>query len=442
MKKLLLFVALLGLLAACSKTEPTDIVVDKWNGYEDFYKMGEMYRDLRIRHHVIGTVTYGIDDNANFYVTYETDGDWELVKTHMFAGEWKNKPRRKHHSPKLPRFPYKTNHNPYVTTYTYTIPLTQLPPAEEPGFVVAANAIVYNSNKCGDNDYKEAWADWDRKFRCSGWGGYSIYYYNEPYEPHTTYYSVEYDGGDLNVFLVDATDGVYDTILTEPGVGNPSTDDGASVDPLTGYIFYTNYSDGNLYVNLQDEDETPSYAVGPLEGTVKSATYYDGTFYYINETVNNSGETVNEIREVTVSVDPTTSEFYFNSSDDVVVGIIPSTFTAINDITFDPTSTGDLYLIGETGDGNAQLLVYDQTAQTLTNTVITDAGGSPVIISSNPQIAFTDGGDLYMVNAADPSGDIVSILTASPGVVTYTVEEPIVEVPFPFAALGGNVTVN
>ena len=410
MKKLLLFIAAIAILAACSKKEPGESSVDKWNGYEKYYKTGEMYKDLRLRRGgVVGTVTYGIDDDANFYVTYETDGDWELVKTFMYAGEWKYMPKRKRRKPKTKNFPYKTIHNPYVTTHTYTIPLVDLPPAEEPGFVVAAGARVFNPNKCGDNQYtyKKAWAQWDRRFSCRTWGGYSIYYYNEPYDPHTILYGTEYRNDSLAMYLIDATDGTSTLIATEY-IGTPPSDtyDGTAYDSDTEQFFFTNYELQELWVNAMDS--TDSYKVGDLDGIAASATINNGNFYYVDETNN-------EIKEVTFAGTDT-----LTIASETTFSTIPSTIT-VNDIAFEPN--GDhIYIIG-VYQTNVELIELEISTDTYSTITLDES------VEDNAQIAYGDDGNLYMVDGNFTDGSIISELQPETGVINPIDDNEIVPVP-------------
>ena len=73
MKKYFYFVITILALAACDKKNPTeDQAVDKWNGYQKYLKCGEKTKALLDKNkNVVGVVRTGIDNNANFYVTYD-----------------------------------------------------------------------------------------------------------------------------------------------------------------------------------------------------------------------------------------------------------------------------------------------------------------------------------------------------------------------------------
>ncbi len=150
MKKMFLFVAAIAILAACSKKGVNDETLDKWNGYSNL-KDGELVQTLWAgQHDSAGYVTYGIDEDANFYATYTTVDGWEMSETHFFAGDKGLMPLNKPGNPKIGKFPYKDSFNPPVTEVTYTIELIQLPQAEVDGFVAAAHAVA-------------AWAKWRKK---------------------------------------------------------------------------------------------------------------------------------------------------------------------------------------------------------------------------------------------------------------------------------------
>lgn len=414
MRKIILMIAIVGLLAGCAKKNVNDFPIDKWNGYESFYKAGEMYKDLRTRHGVVGQVTYGIDDSANFYVTYETNSDWELMSTQMYAGEWKFKPRSRPHHPKIWRFPHKTVHNPYVNTYTYYIPLTQLPPAEEPGFVVAAHAFVHSTAKCGNGKVRRAWADWDRRFSCRSWGGYSIYYYNEPYEPHTLLYATQYRNDSVTIYLIDVTSGNADLVSTEyVGTTPTGTYDGAAWDPVTGYFFFTTYPEQELWVNRMDS--TDSFLSGSLSGVAASGTFGDGNFYYVNETNNDVME---------VSFDTA-----WQVASENVMSTIPGTID-VTDIAISPT--GQFYMVGVYND-TVQLIELDRSSGTDVFTTTNN-----VDLGNNPQIAFGDDGLFYAVTAtSDGNGSIISELNPSTGQIISADTSNIVPVPFSDLTGGG-----
>ena len=103
MKKIFALCVVTILLSSCMKTEPVDQPADKWNGYSKYLKMGEQVHTLWAGKYInVGTATYGIDDNANFYVTYDcSSSGWTMSETHMFAGDKQFMPLNKPGSPKI-----------------------------------------------------------------------------------------------------------------------------------------------------------------------------------------------------------------------------------------------------------------------------------------------------------------------------------------------------
>jgi len=86
----------------------------------------------------VGTVSVW-NDADNLYVKYETIGGWEMTETHLaVAATGDGIPQTKTHNPIPGQFPYSTKHDPAVTEFTYTIPLTGL--GTNP--VIAAHAVV------------------------------------------------------------------------------------------------------------------------------------------------------------------------------------------------------------------------------------------------------------------------------------------------------------
>ncbi len=457
MKKMLLFIAAVAILAACSKDTPNESPLDKYNGYDQFLKEGEIIKDLRIRGGVIGTVTYGLqldDEPYYFYVTYEIDPelDWEIVKTHMYAGKWKHKPRSKRNDPRRFRFPNKTLHNPYVNTYTYTIPVLDLPPYNDPGFVVAAHALVYNPAKCDDGGYRRAWADWDKRFRCRGWGGYSNYYYNAPADPQTTVYASYYtdaDGGTLFLDLINTTEDETDNQVKAIGVGTPSSElyHGATVDVASKNLYYVDYSGtdpvlmiNNLEEDPDSEDYIGPYSVGTLSAIPQSVSYYNGALYYVSETTDG----IFELNEVTFTA-PDSETGQISIASQAVYSTVPNSVEAINDIAFDPDG-GSVFMVGNydsDGDDIADqtiLIEADVTDQSSDNHVyyslpLIDLNGVNIDLSTNPQIEFGDDSNLYLVDASILGGGIVSTISPQTGITVITDDSGVIVVD-PFGASG------
>lgn len=97
----------------------------------DYCESYEIIKFLGGQHIDIGNIIVG-NDTENLYVTYQTKDGWEMKETHLYVGEFapaKSAPGQ---------FPYKTNHKPAVTEFTYVIPLETLPAC----MIIAAHAAT------------------------------------------------------------------------------------------------------------------------------------------------------------------------------------------------------------------------------------------------------------------------------------------------------------
>ena len=341
MKRKLLFLASIVLIMSCVKQSTDENPAEeKWNGYGKYLKAGEQYHTLWAGQNInVGTVTYGIDENANFYVTYDcSSSGWLMSETHMFAGDKRDMPLNKPGSPKVGRFPHSGYHNPKVSSYTYRVPLSQLPPCESPGFVVASHCVVHSP--AGRKE--TAWAFGDYTFSDKGWGWYDDYYYNTPENPSVILYGTVYSGDSLKVYHLDMATGGATLILKEY-VGNSSGSfDGAAYDNDSGIFFFIKYNTSELWVNLLLGEE-PSFCAGNLDGAAASGTYFDGAYYYVDENPN----TINKV--------------IFNDNwtiaGEITLDTIPS-LISVNDIAMSPEE-GYLYILGQYEGGVTELIAWD-----------------------------------------------------------------------------------
>lgn len=97
---------------------------------------------------------YTWKDSENFYVKYEcnVNGGY-IVETHLQLADDPSDVPQNNGNVAPGQFEYETMHYPGVRTYTYSIPLSELP--EDPNFVVAAHAVV-----AFWGDYKNAETAW------------------------------------------------------------------------------------------------------------------------------------------------------------------------------------------------------------------------------------------------------------------------------------------
>jgi hypothetical protein len=399
----ILFFAIL-LITSCTRQSPVDNPTDKWNGYSKYLKMGEVIRTLWAGQNInVGTVTYGIDDNANFYVTYDCSASgWTMSETHMFAGDKKFMPLNKPGNPKIGQFPNSKCHSPRVSTYTYRVPLSTLPPAEEPGFVVASHCIV--RSPAGRTE--TAWGYGDFVFNDKGWGWYDVYYFNQPENPYTILYGTTYSQDSLRLYHLNMTTGAVTMILKEY-VGNASgTYDGTAYDVETGMFFFVNYATRELWVN-QLGDESPSFKSGTLNGTAASGTYYNNVYYYVNADIN----TINMV----------TFGNNWQKAGETILDTIPANVT-VNDIAMSPT--GDyLYLLGEVDGGSSEMIKY-AIGPDIYYTIALN-------INNGAQIAYGSDGQLYVVAPVIEGGSSSVAYTVNPntGVLTEIEEGRIIIVP-------------
>lgn len=74
-----------------------------------------------------GTITIGNLDKDNLYVTFTCDNNWTLVQTNLFVGDCALIPFKLDGTPDVDNYPNITVHD-NITTYTYTIPASLIPP--------------------------------------------------------------------------------------------------------------------------------------------------------------------------------------------------------------------------------------------------------------------------------------------------------------------------
>jgi hypothetical protein len=412
---LLIFAVLLA--TACTRQSTIEEPIDKWNGYSKYLKMGEETHIIWAgtgRHRInVGTATYGIDDNANFYVTYDCSASgWKISETHMFCGDKRNMPLNRDKSAKTSRFPYHSCNNPKVSSYTYRVPLTSLPPCEEPGFTVAAQCVVYHPYKCYGQTLA-AWAQGDFKFNdkgCGGGGWFDTYFYNQPVNPFTVLYGTTYAQDSLRLYHLNMTTGDVTLILKE-FVGNVAgTYDGAAFDVDSSLFFFVNYDTRELYVNRLD-DTIPSFSAGTLNGTAASGTYYNGIYYYVNADFN------------TINMVTFDSDWLIDS--ETVLDTIPMTIV-VNDLAMSPA--GDyLYLLGEVNGGSTEMIKYSIAADIYYSIALN-------ITTSGAQIAFGSDGQLYAIAPVVEGGSssVAYTVNTNTGVLTEIDEGRIIIVPDAF----------
>jgi len=372
MKKLMLLLLPVLLLASCAKQDPKD-AVDQWNGYENHLKELGVHTLWAGKNINVGTCTYSVDyvDGVpSFIVTYQTITGWTISEAHMYCGAKNLMPRNKPGSPKIGQFLFNYTYNPRVSTITYTKPLSELPSAESGGFVVACHCVVHGPTKT-----ETGWAYGNHKFTDKDWGWYDdITYWTLPV--YTVLYGTTLTtDGYLEVYHMNMSTGATDQIVREYVGGTSGTYDASAFDVESGMMFFT--KDGDiLYVNDMNDD-SPSYTSGTLDGVATSATYADGYLYVDNET--------NNIQLVTFNTD-------WTKANESTLVTIPDAIE-VHDIAMSPD--GDyLYIVGTQFDGEEELMSWQ---------VGTTNFYSYSISVDDAQIAFGTDGVLYAI-APDPTG--------------------------------------
>lgn len=407
----MLFYLVAMLCFACTRQKPEETMSGKWNGYGEYLKTGEMVHTLWAGKNInIGSVTYGLDNEANFFVTYDcSSSGWYISATHLFAGDKQDMPLNKPGAPKIGHFPYSLEHNPRVSIFTYRIPLEELPPCAAPGFVVASHCIVHSP----DGRTETAWAEGKYRFTDKGWGWYDDYYYNSSCDTFLILYGTACTTDSLKLFHLDITRGTAELILVEY-VGNvPGNYDASAYDPESGMLFFSNYSTGELYIN-QLSEEGPSVCAGYLQGTAASATFYDQHYYYVNENFN----TINKVSF--------TSGWMIAGED--ILDTLPGLRT-VNDIAMSPS--GDiLYLVSHSVGGLTELISWDVSGHTFYD--------MSVPLNEGAQIAFASNGKLYAI--APLSGEVGPSGIYSIDIQTDTlivIEDDVIIFEDPFSDMSG-----
>lgn len=230
MKKLVLLIAVIAVIAGCSKKEPINNVSEfNWNGYENL-KYSTVTVPLYAGQYLeAGYMTYvitedpldegGYSNTAVFIATYHLENGWEMSESHLYAGGLEELPVNKPGAPKVGRFNYKTDHDPAVTEFTYTIPVTDLPAYDASaddnfigGFVVAAHCVVSNPQFGTET----GWADGGTSFSDKGWGSYLETFLNPENHVVDIIYGLNYDenDGSLSLTHINTDNGDNETIMT------------------------------------------------------------------------------------------------------------------------------------------------------------------------------------------------------------------------------------
>lgn len=408
-KSMLILVATLALIA-CNRQNSEDTVSDAWNGYQDYLKTGEIIHTLWAGKNTnIGTVTYGLDDNANFYVTYDcSSSGWMISETHMYSGDKATMPLNKPGAPKIGLFPYSRQHNPRVSTYTYRVPLVMLPPCAAPGFVVSSHCVVRSPSGRSET----AWAEGDYTFSDKGWGWYDDYFYDPPVPTFPVLYGITGTNNLLRLYHLDITNNSQELMLEEY-VGNaPGTYNSAAYDLESGMLFFTKDNSSEIWIN-ELQSENPSFPAGSITGSAASGTFYNGHYYYINSQVNSINQ---------VSFTDSWGVYQVNVLDTIPGQII------INDIAMQPDGE-KLFIMGQY-NGFPGLITWDPDERVFYST--------PVSVDQGSQIAFGSDGLLYAIgqNTTEDSCSYIYLLDFQCDTMTVILDD-VIFIDDPFTDLSG-----
>jgi hypothetical protein len=127
------------------------------------------------QHTDAGVVTVANDED-NLYVTYETTDGWLLSETHLaVATSLDDIPRTKNGNPKVGNFPYKTEHDPAVNEFTYTLNLDELGYEAGTELYVATHAALIRVVDGEVVQSETGWGDGTRFVQKGNWAMYFNY---------------------------------------------------------------------------------------------------------------------------------------------------------------------------------------------------------------------------------------------------------------------------
>jgi hypothetical protein len=427
MKKILLLIAVVAVIAGCSKKEVNnDAPFGITKGYEKFLnlKTGDeegliepLYAGQDI---LVGEVSYNFeyDDNNDltFIVTYDlTEFGWTMSESHVWAGAFEGEaermPLNQPGNPQIGRFPYARDYDPGVSVDTYVINISDLPSYEEDGgFTAAAHCVVHGP----DGQTETAWRWALNEFPGKRWGWYSTDFLdltnsNNP----TNYVFATEDSGDgtLNVYLVNTANGDATLLISDEVGYNDINFDATAYDNESGYFFFTGTTSNNLYGINMNEGDSELEVLGVIDPT-HSADYYNDNYYYVD---NN-----NDVIVVTFD------DLWQVSALDIVGSVSDSYF--ITDIAI---NSNTMYMLGDV-EGDATYLIG---MDIIDGSVVSEISTT---LNQYSQISYSSEGDLNVIEASiDGSGSVIGTISPTTGIVSYTDEDDVVVVdPFGDMATG------
>ncbi len=302
MKNILLFMLATLFIISCSRPPSYEEETPDNALWFAKFKSQEQYLNLYAGQTIpVGTVTVGLVDEGEYagqlYVKYATTGDWLISETHLFVGEAEDIPRtnKKNPNPKIGRFPYKEDHNPMVSSFTYYLgDFTNFYNAANTdnypdGFVVAAHAVV-NATGQGSETAFAKWGDVEFKdplvcprFSDSRWGWYNYYAPdNAEIILSQTLYGVEYVNDSIKIYMISPETGFISLISAQPLPSGESTEVGGfGWDPESNIFFFTTSPENELWI--QELGDVSPISISELIGEVVAGDFHEGNYYYVDE---------------------------------------------------------------------------------------------------------------------------------------------------------------
>lgn len=109
--------------------------------------------------------------STDLIITLNLTGGWEASHTHLYVGDPANMPTNPSGNPMIGLFPYSDLHSPMITTYTWTIPLTNLSNC----FAIALHADLHLLNGNTIVQSETGWGDGEQFTNAGSWASYYTY---------------------------------------------------------------------------------------------------------------------------------------------------------------------------------------------------------------------------------------------------------------------------
>lgn len=162
MKKIVLALFLTGFLTGCSNEEVNPENPSSTSSVQGarFDQCEPQVFDINAGQHILsGNIT--VNNNAEFLsVSYNAASDWRFNELHLYVGSYSGAPVR-NGNPVPGQFPYKVTFNQLTSTYTFTIPFSEIELDPNGCFIIAAHSSMKKVNGNGGVIQSE-----------TGWAGY------------------------------------------------------------------------------------------------------------------------------------------------------------------------------------------------------------------------------------------------------------------------------